>query len=623
MPWYPAGAKGERGGFTVHYGGEQYEFEIAENTAPRPVGEIGRLVKASGRYAQNGLLTEADKRVIKAFVAERAADSRLLDTDGYKLDKMGLGGETIAFWSGGRIAIVSTESVKSDESIIRAIVKEAGPGVVDFSYARKGHRQHAHGATARAPMRENGRGIYHETAAGKHDMVLHQGHRGGWRIDLVTSAGGNHTDVTGPNKGYGSAEQAFQAALDEQRVRSIRGKSHVWIADRDGVLTDYEPMEANGSPYASIRELLPGADRAVRLQGSAGHGVSYLPYSDTPYDVTKSSMVGTVEIGFANIADARDFFANAKRSGSVERAELRSSPSGAGRGSLLDEFDTEGHSPNGRRTGILSDGTRVNVYYDDKTPGEPWTVVPHGMDWDAMERGGMRTMLGMSETGSGISQFTEGQEGRHLGRSVPWDAVPENIRRHIERRLVSEGSMVANARKKKGVTVDDLPAGSGTGGKVLACPSCGAEFSAMRSDYFMLPKGEVLACQSCHVPLVLRKRTPERLPPPQEARHSPGNRAWDTAEDKGLVRIVVEDEQENYFDVYEKPESEAEYDEIVEIINRDGLNHFASQYRKRASDPWETADSIGMVIGDLASSGYEDSLKQAALDALKTAQKKR
>jgi hypothetical protein len=50
-------SQGQRGGFTVHYGGEQYEFEISENTTPRPVGEIGRLVKESGRYGHNGRRT--------------------------------------------------------------------------------------------------------------------------------------------------------------------------------------------------------------------------------------------------------------------------------------------------------------------------------------------------------------------------------------------------------------------------------------------------------------------------------------------------------------------------------------------------------------------------------------
>ncbi len=109
-------------------------------------------------------------------------------------------------------------------------------------------RQPAEGERIRREtMETNGRGIYHETAVAKHDMVLVPDHRGKWRIDLVTSAGGNHLDVTGPNRGYDSAEEAFQAALDVQRTRGIRGKSHVWIADRDGGLTDYEPMEANAS----------------------------------------------------------------------------------------------------------------------------------------------------------------------------------------------------------------------------------------------------------------------------------------------------------------------------------------------------------------------------------------
>lgn len=197
------------------------------------------------------MLKESDKRVVKAFVDERPADSNLLETDGVRLDKIGLGGETVAKWVNGRIAIVSTESAKSDESIIRLISKTAGPGVVDFSYARKGHRVHEHGAMGR-----NGRGIYHGTPAGKHDIVIYQGRSPGdgsqpnWRIDLVTSASGTHTDITGPNRGYSAPSAAFTAALDAQLTRGIVGKSHVYIADRDGNLSDYEleeePFERNG-----------------------------------------------------------------------------------------------------------------------------------------------------------------------------------------------------------------------------------------------------------------------------------------------------------------------------------------------------------------------------------------
>lgn len=105
--------------------------------------------KIEQHEANATMLKESDKRVVRAFVNEKPASSNLLETDGVRLDKIGLGGETVAKWIDGRIAIVSTESVKSDESIIRLIKSAAGPGVVDFSYARKGHRVHEHGAMGR------------------------------------------------------------------------------------------------------------------------------------------------------------------------------------------------------------------------------------------------------------------------------------------------------------------------------------------------------------------------------------------------------------------------------------------------------------------------------------------
>jgi len=126
--------KGDGGGFTVDYQGREYKFWIEESHEG---------------YESNPMLKESDKRVIRSFVNERPASSNLLDTDGVRLDKIGLGGETVAKWVGGRIAIISTESAKSDEAIIRLISSVAGPGVVDFSYARKGHRVHEHGAMGR------------------------------------------------------------------------------------------------------------------------------------------------------------------------------------------------------------------------------------------------------------------------------------------------------------------------------------------------------------------------------------------------------------------------------------------------------------------------------------------
>lgn len=132
--------------------------QIAKSVSPRDrpfePGRRGTWQGSSRDLVVNGGLSEADKRVIRAFVDERTADSRLLETDGVKLDKIGLGGETVAVWNNGRIAIISTESVKSDESIIRLIAKVAGPGIVDFSYPRKGHRQHSLGAPGR--LQRNG-----------------------------------------------------------------------------------------------------------------------------------------------------------------------------------------------------------------------------------------------------------------------------------------------------------------------------------------------------------------------------------------------------------------------------------------------------------------------------------
>lgn len=92
-------------------------------------------------------------------------------------------------------------------------------------------------------MRSNGRGIYQGTGLHKNDMVMQRDHRGRWRIDLITSTGGTHTDVTGPNRGYDSAEQAFTAALDEQRRRGLYGKTNVFVPDGD----EYKLYEPEGA----------------------------------------------------------------------------------------------------------------------------------------------------------------------------------------------------------------------------------------------------------------------------------------------------------------------------------------------------------------------------------------
>jgi hypothetical protein len=184
----------------------------------------------------NGIsLTEADKRVVRAFVDERSADSRLLDTDGVKLDKMGLGGETVAKWIGGRIAIVSTESAKSDETIIRAIIKVAGPGIVDYSYARKGHRVHEHGAMGRngidwersAVVEDIERDFSGTTMAGEHpDTEVHIEHGQPW----VTCLCGASWSVVDTSRG-----------LDYERIDEGDDGYHM---ERNGRATTVDPVAA-------------------------------------------------------------------------------------------------------------------------------------------------------------------------------------------------------------------------------------------------------------------------------------------------------------------------------------------------------------------------------------------
>jgi hypothetical protein len=64
-------------------------------------------------------------------------------------------------------------------------------------------------------------------------------------------------------------------------------------------------------------------------------------------------------------------------------------------------------------------------------------------------------MIGMSEDPThpqGFSQFTEGQEGEHLGKPIAFETLPENIQKHIEERVVKqvEGSVKISDQKTKG-----------------------------------------------------------------------------------------------------------------------------------------------------------------------------
>lgn len=84
-------------------------------------------------------LSTKDKKVLDAFIMERPLDGKILFSDGITLEKLGLMVGDFAKWINGKIHILSSEGVKSDEVIIRYLIKKAGKGMVRFRYERRNH----------------------------------------------------------------------------------------------------------------------------------------------------------------------------------------------------------------------------------------------------------------------------------------------------------------------------------------------------------------------------------------------------------------------------------------------------------------------------------------------------
>ena len=84
-------------------------------------------------------LSTRDKKVIDAFVMERPLNGKILFSDGKTLEKLSLMTGDFAKWINGKIHILSSEGVKSDETILRYLIKKAGKGMVRFRYERRNH----------------------------------------------------------------------------------------------------------------------------------------------------------------------------------------------------------------------------------------------------------------------------------------------------------------------------------------------------------------------------------------------------------------------------------------------------------------------------------------------------
>ena len=84
------------------------------------------------------------------------------------------------------------------------------------------------------------------------------------------------------------------------------------------------------------------------------------------------------------------------------------------------------------------DGTYIRVYLSSAPVVDRWTVVLDSTAWRESVNPGMMAMIGMSDNPTdpqGFSQFSEGREGSHLGKKIPWLEIPKNIRNHILARI--------------------------------------------------------------------------------------------------------------------------------------------------------------------------------------------
>jgi len=83
-------------------------------------------------FVLNEALKPVDKSVIDAFYykKERVA-GELLSTNGRSLEKHGMGGQTIAAWLKGKIAITAVSDVKSTEAILKYMKKSIPKGMFD------------------------------------------------------------------------------------------------------------------------------------------------------------------------------------------------------------------------------------------------------------------------------------------------------------------------------------------------------------------------------------------------------------------------------------------------------------------------------------------------------------
>lgn len=89
-------------------------------------------------------------------------------------------------------------------------------------------------------------------------------------------------------------------------------------------------------------------------------------------------------------------------------------------------------------THTLPNGETIRVYDNGGKTFDRYTVVCDNDEYPTHEMCPMLALSSDPTSPQGFSQHTEGHEGRHLGKRVAFESLPENIQRHITYRLSVE-----------------------------------------------------------------------------------------------------------------------------------------------------------------------------------------
>lgn len=151
---------------------QQGVIESAPSTgmesAPMMANDIAELMEGVDLHAplepmiartKVATLPNIDKKVIEAFSDKQPAEGKWLSTDGVVLEKLGLGGEEVAHWEDEYVYVTSTESVKSDDVILRFLMKTIPKNWLKFSYNRGDYGTYGEDDNKEAVIAKSKKGI--------------------------------------------------------------------------------------------------------------------------------------------------------------------------------------------------------------------------------------------------------------------------------------------------------------------------------------------------------------------------------------------------------------------------------------------------------------------------------